>query len=349
MKKLKKIYLSIILIITFVGSSCMTGCDGKVYLTTGLNEDELIKVSGQIVPMSLGKLILAVEKNSYSEGLKADIWKMEADGVTLEERLKDTVINQLAELKTISMLAQEKNISLTVTEKEKVKTAAKEFYEGLTKEEVTSLGITEEDVRSLYEYFAVSQRLYELITGGVEIEISDEEARVIRVQYCYVRNFYYDEKNAEHGLDEYGLKAARDKIEEAYDKVIKGADFSLIAKEYSDDTVYEYEFGRGEMTENFENQAFLLENGQVSGIVEDEKGFYIIKCISNYEELKTEENKKELVKKYKNKVFTEMYEPYMREQTYEYNNKKYDAIDINSIVFNNKNLYEIYAQYFEEQ
>lgn len=58
--------------------------------------------------MSLGKLILAVEKNSYSEGMKDDIWKTTVDGETLEKRLKDTVINQLSELKTISMLAVEK-------------------------------------------------------------------------------------------------------------------------------------------------------------------------------------------------------------------------------------------------
>lgn len=41
------------------------------------------------------------------------------DGETLEKRLKDTVINQLSELKTISMLAVEKNIALTTSEKKR--------------------------------------------------------------------------------------------------------------------------------------------------------------------------------------------------------------------------------------
>lgn len=349
MNRLKKINISLVLIIAILAASLgLAGCKGKVYLTTGLNKNELIKVSGQVVPMSLGKLILAVEKNSYSEGMKDDIWKTTVDGETLEKRLKDTVINQLSELKTISMLAVEKNIALTTSEKEKIQTAGKEFYESLKKEEIDSLGITKEDINTLYEYFTLSERLYELTTSSIDVEISDEEARVIKVQYCYVRNYYCDENNVEHKLDKDGLKAARAKIDEAYNKITNGGDFSLISKEYSDDTIYEYEFGRGEMDENFEKQAFLLENGQVSGVVEGEKGFYIIKCISNYEELKTEENKRELLKKYKNKAFTDMYEPYIQKQTFEYN-KSYDDIDINSIVFNNSKLYEIYAKYFEEQ
>lgn len=349
MNKLKKINISIILIVTLlITGFSLAGCKGKVYLTTGLNKDELLKVSGQAVPMSLGKLILAVEKNSYQEGMKSDIWKTTVDGETLEKRLKDTVINQLSELKTMSMLADYKDITLTATEKEKIQDAANEFYKSLTDEEIKSIGITKEDIYTLYEYFTLSEKLYELTTSSVDVEISDEEARVIKVQYCYVRNFYLDENNVEHKLDADGLNAARAKIDEAYSKIINGDDFSLISKEYSDDTIYEYEFGRGEMDENFEREAFLLENGQVSGVIEGEKGFYVIKCISNYEELKTQENKKELLKNYKNKAFTDMYEPYMQKQTFEYN-KDYDSIDINSIVFDNKQLYEIYAKFFEEQ
>lgn len=346
MKKYLKIYLCILLIMA-VGF-ITAGCNGKVYFTTGFNNDEMIKVSGEVVPMSLGRLILAVEKSNYASELGDEIWKLEIDGESLWEKLKQTVKIQLSELKTISMLAKEKNILLSVSENEKINNATEEFYNSLSEEEREALGITKEDVRTLYEYFRVSEKLYELTTNGITVEISDEEARVIKVQYCFVKKYYYDENNNEKQLDSEGVEAARKIIEEANEKIKTGTDFSLIAKEYSDDTIYEYEFGRGEMEQNFENAAFSLENGEISDIVESEKGFYIIKCLNSYEELKTEENKVELLKKYKNKAFHDMYEPFMAEQTYEYNDKEYNNIDIDSLVLNNNKLYEIYSQYLEE-
>lgn len=346
MKKYLKIYLCILLVM--VMSFSISGCNGKVYFTTGFNKDELIKVSGEVVPMSLGKLILAVEKERYTSGLGEEIWKLQISGESLWEKLKQNVKIHLSELKTISMLAQQKNILLSTSENEKIDKAAWEFYNGLSEEERMSLGVTKEDIKTLYKYFRVSEKLYELTTNGVTVEISDEEARVIKVWYCFVKKYYYDEDNRKILLDTKGIEAARSKICEASEKINAGTDFSLIVKEYSDDVVYEYEFGRGELEQNFENTAFSLENGEISDIVENEDGFYIIKCISSYEELKTEENKNDLLKNYKNKAFRDMYETFMVDQTYEYNDKEYDNINIDSLVLNNNKLYEIYSQYLEE-
>ncbi len=69
----------------------------------------------------------------------------------------------------------------------------------------------------------------------------------------------------------------------ALDRINKGEDFATVAKEVSTDTATKDQggdlgwFPRGQMTEEFENAAFALQPGQVSGLVETTYGYHIIK------------------------------------------------------------------------
>jgi len=76
---------------------------------------------------------------------------------------------------------------------------------------------------------------------------------------------------------------ARVKAQALLDRVHKGEDFAKLAKENSDDQGSkdkggEYDFfGRGQMVPEFDAAAFSLKPGEISGLVETEFGFHIIK------------------------------------------------------------------------
>ena len=81
----------------------------------------------------------------------------------------------------------------------------------------------------------------------------------------------------------------RTKIEQILDRLNNGEDFAELAMEYSDDSSAENggdlgTFGLGEMVPEFENAALALEPGEISGIVETEYGFHIIKLTEKTEE-----------------------------------------------------------------
>jgi peptidyl-prolyl cis-trans isomerase C len=83
------------------------------------------------------------------------------------------------------------------------------------------------------------------------------------------------------GADEAKKAEARTKIESLQAKLKNGEDFGALAKEYSEgpsapkggDLGF---FGRGQMVKPFEETAFTMKPGQVSGIVETRFGYHLI-------------------------------------------------------------------------
>jgi peptidyl-prolyl cis-trans isomerase C len=86
--------------------------------------------------------------------------------------------------------------------------------------------------------------------------------------------------------------AARRKIDDIKAKADKGDDFAELAKEYSEgpsgprggDLGY---FARGQMVQPFEDEAFNLEPGKLSGVVETQFGYHIIKVVDKKPESTT--------------------------------------------------------------
>jgi len=78
---------------------------------------------------------------------------------------------------------------------------------------------------------------------------------------------------------------ARKKAQDVLDQLNKGKDFAELARQYSEDPGSAPNggdlgfFGRGQMVPAFENAAFAMKPGEVSGIVESDFGYHIIKTL----------------------------------------------------------------------
>jgi len=99
--------------------------------------------------------------------------------------------------------------------------------------------------------------------------------------------------------NEQAKENAKEKIEFVEEQLNNGAEFGDMAREYSDDTGTSVDGGdlgfitEGQMVEEFENAAFSLEVGKVSGIIETQFGYHILKVfdreeghIQEYDEVK---------------------------------------------------------------
>ena len=333
--KLKKIYVYILSIALFASLLC--GCNKKVYITTGLKSDEIFKLSGEACSLGQMMLVLMTEKNRYEEDFGNDIWSYENKNldVNLEEQIKDKVKKQVSELKTIELFAKENKIQFSDDEVELIKKAAKKYFDSLSKEEIELLKLKEIDVEKLYSSFYYADKVYSKLTKDISLEVSDEEARVIKCKYVFI--------NASENKEQAKLKA-----EEVKKLLLDGNDFNSVAKKYSDGENNQVQLSRDSVTEEFADKLFALAKGEFTNIIENQDGYYIFLCVEDYLQAETEANKLTIAENYKREKYEKLYKPFEAEQTFEFNDKVWDKVkldDYSEVV--TQSLYDVYNEYFK--
>ena len=144
------------------------------------------------------------------------------------------------------------------------------------------------------------------------LKISDEEMKKYYEEHK--ADYYKDEVKASHilistvddngkELSEAKKKEAKKKAEEVLKKAKSGEEFSELAKEYSDDPGSAAKggdlgyFTKGQMVQPFEEAAFSLKSGEISGLVESEYGYHIIKVYDKIDKQLTFDEVKDEIKK----------------------------------------------------
>ena len=331
--------------------STLFGCNKKIYITTGLKQDEIFKLSGEPCRLAEVLLVLMTEKSRYEKDLGKDIWSYRVDDESknLEEEIKSKVKSQMAELKTVELLAKNNKIQLSDTEKEKIASASKEFINLLSDETKKKLSLKENDVNSLYTSFYMADKVYDKLTGNVKPEISDEEARVIQIRYLYISKFATNESGEKVQLSQEEMEQKISRLNEASTLLSEGNDFLAVLAQYSEADTDEIYVSKGNVAEEISSAAFSLKSGEISKTVETEDGYYIILCIKDYIEDLTAENKIRMEEEYKKKVYNDTYIPFEAEQTFEFNDKvwnnihfqDYKEVDISQ-------LYEVYNKWMSQ-
>ena len=162
----------------------------------------------------------------------------------------------------------------------------------------------------------------------MNLEISDSEAKVITV-------------------DQIVLSDAAAAAEALAKAEAQGADFSEVAREYSEDPVIERSIGRGEEPGACEEAAFSLTSGQISQPVEEKGKYYIIKCVSDYNEAATQERKEGLYQERKREAFGKIYSRFKEENPIAFNREMW-----NNVKFSKEDkttttdFFDVYKKYF---
>lgn len=326
MERLKKYKITVILLA--ISLMLLVGCGSKRYvLTTGFERTELMRINGVSTYLPEMMLYLTTVQNQYEEIYGEDIWNQPYGDVSLEDRVKDMVLAKLAQIKVMNLMASEYGLELTDDEKEKINKAADDFYEGLNDAEKESLKLTRDDVYNAYFEYAMADRVYNYVIKDVNPEISDDEARTITIQQIMIKKYSLD---ANGNKVPYSVRA----LSEAYDtaRVAKELafteteSFEALQARYDESGLKTYSFGRGEIEEAIEEAAFSLSKDEVSDIIDTEDGYYIIKCVSDFDLNETQANKLVILKERKAKAFNEQYDQYLATITKILNKSLYDSI-----------------------
>lgn len=336
-----------------IGAMALNGCgsqdaDGvRVVLTTGFEKDELFRI--ETISCTLPEIMVYLTniQNRYESVYGAEIWNVDLDGVTLEENVKDIALAQIAQIKTMNLMADQYQVELTEEEKNQAGHAATAYYDSLNEREKEILGVTEDTILKLYTEYAIAQKVYQYIIKDINPEISDDEARTITVQHILIKTYALDGTGKKI---EYTQKAKEDAEKKAYEvwEMTEEEDFDELIRHYSEDNKSTYSFGKGEMDPAFEKAAFNLGTGEISDVVETEFGYHIIKCINTFDKEETDSNKIKIVEQRRAEVFGQEYDAFVKTLTRKLNEEIWDGVhfihDENVVT---SNFFEIYSDYFK--
>lgn len=330
MRGQKKIrHIMAMLALTGLLSGCSIG-QKEIVFTTGLSNRELFKIDHKSCTISDGKLYLMNYQNIYGTAYGVDLWKNDTCRKELETYIKNLAVSELARVTCMDLLAEKRNLTLSKGETKKLEKAAEEYYDSLTKEEKNYSGATKSSVETLYHNYALAKKAYSSLTESVDDEVSDSEARVMKLQQIHVKK-----------------KAEADEIAK---KLAAGNDFVGIASNYNKAGEIEQTVSRGELPKKVEKAAFALEDGEVSAMIHADEGYYFIKCINKFEEELTDINKKKIVAERETQAFQSEYNGLIERVHSILNDDVWNDVEIKQDAgIQTDSFFTIYEKYFQEE
>lgn len=293
---------------------------------------------------------LTTMQNRYESVYGPEVWNIVRGDMTLEENVKETALARIAQIKTMCLLAEREGVELDGEDLRLVDLAAGEYFRSLNETEIQLMEVEEETIYRMYAEYALANRVYEHIIQDINPEISDDEARTITVQHILLRTWTTDGSGARVAYGPDVKESVYEKACEIRELAVDGEhDFLELASRYSDDTTITYSFGKGEMESTFEETAFSLETGEVSGVIETESGYHIIKCMNTFDREQTEASKLEIVEERRREVFGEKYDAFVDTLVRQLNTELWEKITlIHDGEVTTSGFFEVYARYFPE-
>ena len=290
--KIKKV--AALALAAVMGASMLAGCASK-----SIDEDAVV------VKMKDGEVRLGVANfmarytqytydSIYGSYFKDDYWSqdMSGKGKTMEEEVKSQVMDSLKTYYALAAHADDYGVKITKEDKKKIEKAAK-------KEEDVNANVSDEEAaQRTFSYVFVSTE-GTTTEDGKQKAYSDAEKKVLRQKaqaLAAVKPEELESKAEEAGLtvaqDSYG--SAKDENSSLDKKVLKAAD--------------------------------KLKANEMSGVVETDKGYYVIRLDSEFDQKATDEKKDEIIGQRQQELYQKVCDEYTSDFKFDIDKKVWKQV-----------------------
>lgn len=252
-------------------------------------------------------------KNKYEPSLGTDIWSYQVEtDKTFEDMAKEELLSELTEIKIITQQATELDIQLEADELEEVKANVKSYLDKVTLEDQEKYGLTEEVVTKVLSDNYLAEKVFAITTNEVNTNISDEDAKQIKVEQIMVMTEGVDKNGNVIDMDDTQKANAEVRANQLHEAALTAEDFNAFASSNTDAAYVDFTFGKGQMPE-LESVAFALQEGEISSVIPTSTGYVILKLVSGYDEDATRLRKEQIIEEEQNEVFASKYEVWSAE------------------------------------
>lgn len=313
-------------VLTFaMAAVCMTGCSLGSKSTQ--SKTLLFSYDGSDVYLDeawvYAKIAQTGYESQYSSTFGDSMWSMQIsqddDGnpITMEDMVKENVVEQIKQVKVLNNRAKELKVSLTDEEKETAKKNAKAFAgEAEGKAIFEETGANQELMQKIYEENALASKVQQEVVKDVDTEVSDDEARHTTVYKLVFADTKTDsETGAVTDLSASEKEKQKKKAEKAYKEIQAGKTIEEVAKEYGLEDSAEETYGSGESLggEQFEKTMAAMKDGEISKVLTTDEGYVIAKLVAYTDEEATAQEKESIISQRQSEAYQEKYEEWTKE------------------------------------
>ncbi len=276
----------------------LTGCGNKINenATFATLDDTKITMG---VANFCAKYEQAMYDSFYMAYFGENMWDSDlyGNGSTLTQDVKEGVAEDLQEMYLLKAHMEEYGISLSEEEESAITKAAEEFIASNSKEAIKQIGAENiENVKEMLRLHTIQDKMYDRIIEDADADVTDEDAAQRTFSYVVINTGGYTDEDSnyvEYTEDEIaGLKdtAAEIAAAENFDTAVTDAGYTVSTASY----------GSAEDDDSTLDTAVLeaadqLSEGQVSGVVETDSAYYVLRLDSEYDEEATAAKKEEMI------------------------------------------------------
>lgn len=299
---MKKLFTFVLI----VSMLLIAGCAKQTVETeTGEKVEIVAKIGEEAITLTDFNRNYAIVENTYKEIYGEDIMSQMVGEQTIAALVKEQILDNMVTERIVKKALIDKGVEITEAQ-------IKENYDRFYEQQMEN----NETLKSFYtannidEAFILTQLENQLYVNELKNQVTEEiNTSIASNEEAFKLNKV--KVKASHILVEELTLA-----EEILTKIQGGEDFAALAQAHSIDPGskdnggdLDY-FTRGQMVKPFEDSSFSLDINEVSGIVESEFGYHIIKCtdFKTLKDLETEGLSQEELKLQKDGIIASMVE-----------------------------------------
>lgn len=321
----------ILLLAGLLAAGSLTGCgsleDSDVVAT--VNDTDI--TAG--VANFLARYTQAQYETYYAGYMGDDMWSGEGeDGETYQDTVKDSILESLENMYLMEQHMDEYEVSLSDEEKNAIKEAASEFdsANGLSEKEKVS-GSTD-NVERVLELLTIQKKVQDAIEAGADTGVSDEEAAQKSMQYVVFPFTSTDEEGNSVDLTDEEKAELKTTAESFAAGAAGAADFAAYAAQQgqtSQDATFD-----GETTTlptQLVEAADALGEGETTGLVEGDNGYYVARVTSLLDREATDAKKQEIVSQRQQELLDDTIDGWREDADIEVHEKVWDKVDFTTL------------------
>ena len=329
-----------LLLVAVMAMTMFVGCAKDKEET--LDPTEVVMVVGETeVTMNMANFYVrynqSLMESVYSSYIGEDVWITEVeDGVTYEDSLKDSLLEELQKLYIVTNHVADYNVELSEDEVKAIEAAADSFMEENKDEAAQAKVSADRDTVVAYlKLYTLNEKMGEAMRADVDMTVTDEQAAQKRMRYFEITKSETLDDGSTTEMSEDEIKDAKKEAEEFLKGAKANGSMEAYATEKEKTTqTLTFDADSTSLGEDVIKAADALKANEFSEVIETEDGIYVVQLESEFDAEATESNKETVLTERQEARYEELLEKWTEETKVTVHDKVWDKISVQGLKVN---------------